>query len=96
MNDYAFYDIKVGFQESFEIKIDASKMEKFLDISKDINPLHNDIKFAKRMGFEGKVVYGLLTSSFYSTLVGVYLPGKYCILKELIFNFLSPYMLTMY
>jgi 3-hydroxybutyryl-CoA dehydratase len=28
------------------------------------------------------VVYGFLTSSFYSTLVGVYLPGKYALLQE--------------
>jgi acyl dehydratase len=42
------------------------------------------------MGYPGRVVYGLLTSSFYSTLVGVYLPGKYCLLQGLDIQFSKP------
>ena len=40
MNTYKFSDIEVGLEESFEVTIDVSKMDKFLDISNDINPLH--------------------------------------------------------
>lgn len=90
MNTYKFSDIEVGFEESFEVKIDASKMDKFLDISNDINPLHIDSDYAKEKGFSNRVVYGLLTSSFYSTLVGVYLPGKYCILQGIDIQFSKP------
>ena len=32
----------------------------------------------------------MLTSSFYSTLVGVYLPGKYCILQGINIQFSHP------
>jgi acyl dehydratase len=32
----------------------------------------------------------MLTASFYSTLVGVYLPGKYAIFQEADINFRSP------
>jgi len=90
MNEYKFSDIEIGLEESFEVKIDASKMDKFLDISNDINPLHIDSNYAKKKGFPGRVVYGLLTSSFYSTLVGVYLPGKYCILQGIDIQFSKP------
>ncbi len=90
MNTYKFSDIEVGLEESFEVKIDASKMDKFLDISNDINPLHIDSDYAKEKGFSNRVVYGLLTSSFYSTLVGVYLPGKYCILQGIDIQFSKP------
>jgi 3-hydroxybutyryl-CoA dehydratase len=90
MNEYKFLDIAVGLEESFEVKIDASKMDKFLDISNDINPLHIDSDYAKEKGFSNRVVYGLLTSSFYSTLVGVYLPGKYCILQGVDIQFSKP------
>jgi len=80
----------LGLKNRFEVKIDASKMDKFLDISNDINPLHVDSNYAKKKGFPGRVVYGLLTSSFYSTLVGVHLPGKHCILQGIDIQFSKP------
>lgn len=90
MNEYKFSDIKIGLEESFSIKIDCSKLDKFLDISGDTNPLHVDSRHAKKKGFKDKVVHGLLTSSFYSTLVGIYLPGKYCILQTIYIQFSKP------
>lgn len=90
MNEYKFADIKIGLEESFNVTIDASKLDKFLDITNDINPLHVDANYAKEKGFEDRVVYGLLTASFYSTLVGVYLPGKYCILQGIDIQFSKP------
>jgi 3-hydroxybutyryl-CoA dehydratase len=90
MNEYKFSDIEIGLEESFEVRIDASMMDKFLDISNDINPLHVDSNYAKEKGFPGRVVYGLLTSSFYSTLVGVHLPGKHCILQGIDIQFSKP------
>lgn len=32
--------------------------------------------------FRDKLVYGMLTASFYSKLVGVYLPGEKCLFRE--------------
>ena len=90
MNKYSFSEIKIGLEESFSVTVDASKLDKFLDISNDINPLHVDSEYAKEKGFDDRVVYGLLTSSFYSTLVGVYLPGKYCILQGIDIQFSKP------
>ena len=90
MNEYKFSDIEIGLEESFEVKIDNSKMNKFLDISNDINPLHVDSNYAKKKGFPNRVVYGLLTSSFYSTLVGVHLPGKYNLLQGIDIQFFKP------
>ena len=90
MNEYKFSDIEIGLQESFEVKIDNSKMDKFLDISNDINPLHVDSNYAKKKGFSDRVVYGFYTSSLYSTLVGVYLPGKYGILQGADIQFSKP------
>jgi 3-hydroxybutyryl-CoA dehydratase len=90
MNYYKFSDIEIGLEELFEVKMDISKMDKFLDITNDINPLHIESDYAKEKGFSDRVVYGLLTSSFYSTLVGVYLPGKYCILQGIDILFSNP------
>ena len=90
MNEYKLSNIKIGLEESFSVVIDSSKLDKFLDISNDLNPLHVDNAYAKEKGFDGRVVYGLLTASFYSTLVGVHLPGKYCILQSIDTQFLKP------
>ncbi|MDR3164302.1 MAG: hypothetical protein LBU13_01880 [Synergistaceae bacterium] len=62
----------------------------FLDLTGDNSPCHVDEKFALEKNFKGKVVYGMLTASFYSTLVGVYLPGKYALFQEAHINFRSP------
>ena len=90
MNSYKFKNIKIGLEESFIIKIDSEKLDKFLEISGDINPLHTDSEYSRSKGFLDRVVYGMLTSSFYSTLVGVYLPGKYCILQGIDIQFSKP------
>lgn len=90
MNTYKFEDIKIGLEESFSIQVDSKKLDKFLEISGDINPLHIDSEYSKSKGFVDRVVYGMLTSSFYSTLVGVYLPGKYCILQGIDIQFSKP------
>jgi len=90
MNIYKFSDIYEGLEESFEVTITDEMMDKFLDISGDINPLHIDVEYAKKKGFKDRVVYGLLSSSFYSTLAGVYLPGKFCILQAVDIQFSKP------
>jgi 3-hydroxybutyryl-CoA dehydratase len=90
MNNYKFKDIYIGLEENFCINIDTTKFNKFTEITGDINPLHIDSEYSKSKGFSSRVVYGMLTASFYSTLVGVYLPGKYCILQSIDTQFVKP------
>ena len=90
MNNYKFSDMYIGLEQSFNKKITSDMMNKFLEISDDNNPLHIDIEYARKRGFPDRVVYGLLSSSFYSTFAGVYLPGKYCILQGIDIHFLKP------
>ena len=90
MNSYKFVDINVGLEESFSVRVNSEKLDNFLKISGDINPLHTDAEYSKSKGFSDRIVYGMLTSSFFSTLVGVYLPGKYCILQGVDIQFSQP------
>ena len=90
MNSYKFDDINVGLEGSFSVKVDSEKLDKFLEISGDLNPLHSNAEYSKSKGFSDRVVYGMLTSSFFSTLVGVYLPGKYSILQGIDIQFSNP------
>lgn len=90
MNNYSFKDIKIGMTYSMKKKINLKTINKFIDISGDINPLHNNIKYAKKKGFDNIVVPGFLCSSFFSKFVGVYLPGRKCLLISNKTNFKKP------
>lgn len=90
MNTYTYKEMNVGIQEEFEVTITDEMMRQFEIISGDINPLHIDEAYAKKKGMIGRVVYGMLTSAFYSKLVGVYLPGEKCLLQEIDISFRKP------
>ena len=90
MNEYRFDEIQVGQEESFEITITEEMMEAFKTVTEDVNPLHNDSSYAKEKGFEGKVVFGMLTASFLSTMAGVYMPGKYSLIQSVEVKFAKP------
>ena len=90
MNKYCYNEIKTGLKESFEVTITPEMQDAFKNLSGDINPLHCDVNFAKQKGFNDKVVYGMVTSSFYSTLIGVYLPGENCLFQEAEIQFSKP------
>ena len=54
-------------------------MDAFRAITGDVSPIHIDADYARGRGFPGRVVYGMLGASFFSTLAGVYLPGEHCL-----------------
>ena len=82
MNTYTLEDLSVGMTERFSVTVTDQMMTAFLQITGDNNPMHCDEDYARSQGFDGRVVYGMLSSAFYSTLAGVYLPGKYCLLQS--------------
>ena len=90
MNEYRFEDLKIGQEEYFTVTVTQEMMDSFLDLSGDTNPLHNDEEFALSQGYQNKVVNGLLTTSFLSRLVGVYLPGRYCLLQGIDVKYSRP------
>ena len=90
MNTFTLDNVFVGLTKSFRTTITSDMVEKFVEMFGDTNPLHTDLKYALSKGFHDTVVHGMLTSAFYSTLVGIYLPGKYCILQGVDISFSKP------
>ena len=76
MNTYTYGQIEVGHKESFKVTVTEADMDRFREITGDINPLHRDADYAKEHGHRDRVVFGMLTASYLSTLAGVYLPGE--------------------
>jgi 3-hydroxybutyryl-CoA dehydratase len=90
MNEYTFETLYPGLEESFDVEITEEMMLFFRRFTGDTSLLHTDIQYAKSKGYERELVYGVLTSSFYSTLLGVYLPGKYNLSQEYHISFNAP------
>ena len=90
MNKYKFSEISINDSEHFTTVINKKMINEFCNISGDINPLHLNDSFAKKYGFKRKIVYGLLTSAFYSKLIGVHLPGLYSVIDSIEIQFVKP------
>lgn len=90
MNDYEWEDLRIGQKEFFTVLVNNEKMKAFCNMTGDINPLHRDEGFAKQQGYSGVVCYGLLTTSFLSTLAGVYLPGRKSLIQEVNVKLIRP------
>jgi acyl dehydratase len=90
VNTYTYEDIKIGQEESFCVQITDVDMEMFRQITGDNNPLHCDEDYARSRGYGGRVVYGMLTASYLSTLAGMYLPGEHSLIHEVDVKFTAP------
>lgn len=90
MKEYLFDEIYEGLSESFEVTVTEEMMDRFRDMTGDVNPLHRDPAYGKEKGYPGVVCFGMLTASFLSTLAGVYLPGKYSLIQSVEVKFSKP------
>lgn len=90
MNDYSYQNLRGGIQQEFFVTVTEQMVDDFRKITGDRNPLHHDDGFARQYHYPKKVVYGMLTASFLSTLAGVYLPGKYCVIHSVETKFTQP------
>ena len=90
MNSYKLCDLTVGLSENFTVSITEEMMDKFIEITGDVSPIHVDAEYAKAHGFKTRVCHGMLFGSMFSTLAGVYLPGEHCLLHSVETKFSSP------
>ena len=93
MNEYQFDDLQPGMTESFSHVVTTAQEESFREMTGDLNPLHQDDAFAVEVGdgkFKRHVTFGMLTAALYSTLAGMYLPGKYSLIHSLEIKFTKP------
>lgn len=87
---YTFDSINVGINYEFKIIITEKLISDFSVISGDFNPLHMDENYATKTKFKKRVCHGMLLASFFSRIVGMYLPGKNALYFSQILNFISP------
>ena len=88
--EYQFNDIKIGQTETFELVITESMLDDFARLSGDYNPLHMNENYAYSTIFKRRVCHGMLVASFFSRLVGMYIPGKNALYFSQTLKFIHP------
>ena len=88
--EYNFEDLFICQKANFLKKIDDELMNNFAKLSGDFNPLHMDEEYASTTNFGKRVCHGMLLASFFSQLVGMYLPGKNSLYFSQTLNFRNP------
>lgn len=90
MNEYGWADLAIGMRAEFAVVVESASIDAFVALTGDNSPLHVDSECARAAGFRERLVHGMLTASYYSTLVGIYLPGRYALLQGLDVDFTLP------
>ena len=83
-------DFEVGQHVMLTKTFTEDDVQRFIEITGDMNPLHVDEAFAKETRFHGRVLHGMLTASILSTMVGMLLPGTGAIYRSQTLAFLQP------
>ena len=90
INEYSFDEINIGMKKQFNEIVTESMVNDFAKLSGDYNPLHVNEEYARKTNFKKRVCHGMLLSSFFSRLIGMYLPGKHALLFSQSLNFVNP------
>lgn len=94
MRGRTYDEISVGDAAYFSKTLTESDIHSFSAITADFNPIHVDEAYAtasslgRKMG--GRIVQGMMTASFFSTLVGMFIPGKGSLYVSQTCNFKRP------
>lgn len=88
--EHKLEEIKIGQKKKFSVVIIESMVDEFAKISGDFNPLHMDQQYAQSTKFGKRVCHGMLLASFFSRMVGMYLPGKNSLYFSQTMNFRLP------
>ncbi len=77
-------------QKSFKVDISKNMLDVFGRDTGDYNPLHMSEEYASSTSFKKRVCSGMFLASFFSRLVGMYLPGKHALHISQSLNFVNP------
>ncbi len=89
-DNYNFEDIDIGRTFEFEHILSEEDINAYANLIGDFNPLHIDKEYAKTTIYKGKISHGMLAASLFSTLLGMYCPGKDSIILSLNAKFKRP------
>ncbi|MFH1242074.1 MAG: MaoC family dehydratase [Pseudomonadota bacterium] len=68
-------ELKVGDAAQFSKTLSESDVYLYAGITGDLNPAHVNEEYARNTFFKGRIVHGMLTAGFISTVLANQLPG---------------------
>lgn len=74
----------------FAVSVEAQDVAEFARLSGDQNPLHVDAAYARTTAFGQPLVPGALLIGLLSRVLGMYIPGRRCVLLSVRANFPKP------
>lgn len=83
-------EIRPNQTAGVEVTVTAEMIDRFAELSGDVNPLHMDPKAAAGFGMSDRVAHGVLTLSFLSRLIGMDLPGTGALWQSLKIEWVRP------
>ena len=87
---YYIDDLKPGMSESYTRTVTEADIQKFGEVSGDMNPAHFDEAYAAKTPFKTRIAHGVLSSSYISTVLGMKMPGPGTIFMQLLTRFKAP------
>ena len=83
-------DFEPGQHVTFTKTFTEDDVQRFIEITGDVNPLHVDESYASHTPFRRRILHGMLTASLFSTMVGMLMPGTGAIYRSQTITFLKP------
>ncbi len=90
MSGYSIDEIFLGMRRSVTKTVTEADLQAFAGITGDLNPVHMNAEYAKGTRFGERIAHGMLTASFFSTIVGMCIPGADAIYLSQNLEFLLP------
>lgn len=69
------FSFMVGDYTSAEKLFTIEDVSAFSKLTNDENPIHTNVEYAKKYGFNGSIVHGIFTASLFGSAIGNNLPG---------------------
>lgn len=85
-----YKDLYVGQSASISRRFTSEEIQIFSNLCMDKNPVHLDEEYAKNSIFGSRIVFGYLTASLFSGIIGSILPGEGSIYLNQNMNFRKP------
>ncbi len=75
MNKFTVNELQVGQFAEVTKTFTEDDVNKFGEVSGDLNPAHLNEEYAKGTIFKSRIVHGMLVGSLFSAILGTQLPG---------------------
>lgn len=85
-----FNELSIGDFDEYRKTVTETDVVLFAGLTGDNNPMHIDEEFASQTRFGSRIIHGMLTASFLSSVIGMKMPGPGCIYMGQNLKFLKP------